>query len=897
MRIFVPRSYFMLVLGLSGWSVACGDGATEPTLPTEPADLERAVLGMLYEATGGGEWTRNDNWSSAVPIGEWYGVTVGADGRVVGLRLPSNNLNGSIPPELASLSSLQELSLSNNGLSGRIPPQLGDLSSLVELFLHSNQLSGPVPPELGRLSSLEQLLLSNNELSGRIPPELGNLSSLQRLGLSSNELIGPIPTELTGLPLVDLYLSGNELTGLIPRELASMASLKQLYLSFNELGGPVPAELGQLSSLERLYLNSNNLSGPIPAELGNLTSLERFSLSRNDLVGPIPPEFANLSSLQFLWLYSNQLDGPILPEFGDLPGLELLRIEANRLQGPVPPELGQLAPLRILALSNNAELSGVLPASLTALGGIEELLAGGTDLCAPSDADFTEWLAGIHKLRLARCDTGAGSTAYLTQTVQSPQFPVPLLAGEEALLRVFVMAAQSGNEPLPPVRASFYLDGAQVHVTDIPGKPGPIPTAVVEADLTKSANARIPAEILQPGLEMVIDIDPDGTLDPELEVATRIPETGRLAIDVRAMPVLDLTLVPLIWSEQPQRQVVDLISEMAADPGGHELLSETHSLLPVTDLSVREHAPVTTSTNNTSRLLRELRAIRTMEGGSGHYMGIMARFEEWGGRAYRPGRVSVSVPNPSTMAHELGHNMSLQHAPCGEPENTDPSFPYGRGQIGALGYDSSLGRLVPPNRPDLMSYCNPRWISDYHFTNALGFRLRDEVDDSTAATAAPAPVRSLLLWGGVDARGVPYLEPAFVTDASPALPDSAGEYWLTGRSADGRAIFSLRFTMPEVADGDGGSSFVFALPVQPVWAGNLAAVDLSGPGGTVTMDRDTDLSMVILRDPRTGQVRSILRGARPEALAQPDVAGDVAPGSRFSVLSSRGIPDADAWRR
>ena len=896
MRILLPRSGFMLVLGLSALSLSCSDATTEPELPTDPADLERAVLGILYEATGGDDWTQNDNWLSAAPLGEWYGVTVGADGWVAELRLPNNNLSGPIPPELASLSSLEHLSLSNNALSGRIPSQLGDMSSLVDLFLHSNRLSGPIPPALGQLSSLEQLLLAGNELSGEIPAELGSLSSLQRLGLSSNDLVGPIPTELTALPLVHLYLSSNDLTGRIPPELGTIATLTQLYLGFNEFSGPIPPELGQLSSLERLYLNSNNLTGPIPSELGGLAALERFSVSRNNLSGPLPPELVSLSSLQYLWLYSNGLTGPILPELGNLSSLELLRIEANKLQGPVPPELGQLTALRFLAFSNNAELSGVLPASLTALGGLEELLAGGTDLCAPSDADFVEWLAGIHKLRVARCDAGAGSTAYLTQAVQSREFPVPLLAGREALLRVFATAAQPNRESMPPVRATFFRDGAQVHVADIPGKPGPIPTAVVEGDLTMSSNAEVPAEVLQPGLEVVIEVDPDGTLDPALEVPSRIPATGRLAVDVRAMPVLDLTLIPLIWSEQPERRVVDLIGQMAADPTGHELLSDTRSLLPVIDLSVTEHAPVTTSTNNTSHLLRELAAIRTMEGGSGHYMGIMARFEEWGGRAYRPGRVSVSVPNPSTMAHELGHNMSLQHAPCGEPENTDPSFPYGSGQIGALGYDARLGRLVAPNRPDLMSYCDPAWISDYHLTNALGFRLRDEAD-STTATATAAPVRSLLLWGGVDARGAPYLEPAFVVDAPPVLPDSAGDYRLAGLTSDGRGIFSLSFTMPEVADGDGGSSFVFALPVGAGWAGSLAAITLSGPGGMVTMDGDTDLPMVILRDPRTGQVRSILRGARPETLAQPDVAADLAPESRLSVLSSRGIPDADAWRR
>ena len=501
----------------------------------------------------------------------------------------------------------------------------------------------------------------------------------------------------------------------------------------------------------------------------------------------------------------------------------------------------------------------------------------------------------LRKLRLARCDAGAGPAVYLTQTVQSREFPVPLLAGEEAVLRVFVTAAMPTSARMPPVRATFYRDGAQVHVADIPGKPVAIPTAVVEGDFRTSSNARIPAGVLQPGLEMVIEVDPGGTLDPGLGVATRIPESGRLAVDVRAMPVLDLTLIPLLWSEQPQRRVVELVGEMAADPGGHVLLSATRSLLPVTGLAVTEHAPVTTSTNNSSRLLGELRAIRTMEGGSGHYMGIMARFEEQGGRAYLPGRISVSVPNPTTIAHELGHNMSLQHAPCGNADNPDPSFPYAGGRIGAWGFDPRQGgTLMSPALFDLMSYCNPRWISDYHFTNAIAFRLRDEVDDGTSAPTAPAG--SLLLWGGVDARGVPFLEPAFVTDAPPALPESAGEYRLAGRNADGREIFTLAFAMPEVADGDGGSSFVFALPVGAGWAGNLAAITLSGPGGTVTMDGDTDRPMVIVRDPRTGRVRSILRGARAEELAQADAAGGLTPGAEPGVLSSRGIPDVDAWQ-
>ena len=36
----------------------------------------------------------------------------------------------------------------------------------------------------------------------------------------------------------------------------------------------------------------------------------------------------------------------------------------------------------------------------------------------------------------------------------------------------------------------------------------------------------------------------------------RVPETGRMAIDVRSVPPLDLTLVPLLWIENPDNTTV-----------------------------------------------------------------------------------------------------------------------------------------------------------------------------------------------------------------------------------------------------------------------------------------------------------------------------------------------------
>lgn len=158
------------------------------------------------------------------------------------------------------------------------------------------------------------------------------------------------------------------------------------------------------------------------------------------------------------------------------------------------------------------------------------------------------------------------------------------------------------------------------------------------------------------------------------------------------------------------------------------------------------------------------------------------------------------------------------------------------------------------------------------------------------------PTRSLLLWGGVGADSVPFLEPVFVVDAPPELPQSAGEYRITGADPDGRELFSLRFDLWQMADGDGSSSFAFALPVRPAWQDNLASVTLSGPGGSATLDRESNLPMAILRDPRTGQVRGIVRSPPPATQAAADALGEAA-GTGLAVLFSRGIPDGAAWRR
>ena len=883
-------------------------------------------------------WLRGNELSGRVPpeLGDLVGLEQ--------LDLSGNQLTGPIPPELGNLVKLQYLLFYNNSLAGALPPQLGRLAALKVLSLDGNDLSGTIPATFGDLASLTNLSLPDNELSGPIPAELGNLAQLRSLHLYNNKLTGPIPRQLGNLTnLTQMWMFANALSGPIPPELGNLEQLWGLVLYRNELTGPIPPELGRLTRLGRLMLSSNGLSGPIPATLGNLeelavlqlqdnaltgsipaelagTSLETLDLRDNNLTGPIPPELGNLSGLKALRFGGNDLTGPIPAELGDLhllSRLELggntltgpvpdrlgeltalthLLLEGNDLEGPVPSEFGALTALREFDLTNNTGMTGMLSAGLTALTSLDVFLAGGTELCMPSEADFETWLRGIWRHRIGRCPDASPSMAYLTQAVQSPEFPVPLVAGDDALLRVFVTARQATRESIPPVRARFFLNDEETYVRDINRGQSAILTRIDESRLSKSANAVIPGRVLHPGLEMVIEVDPAGTLDPALGVAKRIPETGRLRIEVRDMPVLDLTLIPYIWDEDPDSSIVDLVGEMAADPRNHDMLHPTRTLMPVAGLRVRAHEPVVFPTTSKNEMLRATRAIRVMEGGTGYYKGMMAA--NLGGLAYRPGWSSFSSPDGGTLAHELGHNMNLQHAPCGDAGNPDPAYPHAEGAIGAWGYDFRRRALINPSTPDLMTYCGPPdWVSDFYFGNAMRYRLRSE--GQPVAADQVAATRSLLLWGGVDEGGSPFLEPAFVVDAPAALPDAAGDYRITGRTADGTELFSLGFAMPEVLDGDGSSSFVFALPAQPFWAGALASITLTGPGGSVVHDGDSDgeRALAIVRDPGSGQVRGFLRGARAEDAFE--VAAMAAPGAgeAIEVLFSRGIPDAAAWQR
>ncbi|MXW16793.1 MAG: hypothetical protein F4Z83_04455, partial [Gemmatimonadetes bacterium] len=907
-------------------------------------------LGSLAELRG--LWLYTNRLSGPVPpeLGSLANLTV--------LNLGGNNLSGPIPPELGDLANLEILALYVNRLSGPIPPELGGLANLTFLSLGANDLSGPVPPELGDLANLTKLILSvNSALVGVLPETLTALTSLETLWFGDTGLCAPATTEF------HLWLEGvqNVRGESCPVGQSDREALAAFYkwtngegwmnrdnwLSDATLDDWHGVTADSTDRVTALVLPDNNLSGILPVEVGNLLHLEELDLSGNDaLAGQLPFRMVQLVFLSKLRLDDTGLCAGTARVFEDW----LARIAEWRL-ARCPDDHGNEAGSATEVLLGE-EAGGELEShadedwfriEIGRHGTLTLETKGNTNLIAELVSREGELLGyhiatpifmvrhvtpGTHYVRLRGYDDetrGAytllnsfeprtrAAPVRLTQATQSHDFAVPLVADENALLRVFVLADSGVVASMPPVQATFYRGGAETHSVRIEGSSNQVPWTIVEGSLDATANAVVPGTVLVPGTEVVVEVDPDGTLDPSLGIGGRIPEEGRIALDIRTVPDFHVTAVPLLWAENPDSSGYKVAVELTAE---HELFYETRDWLPVNEFKVAVRDAVLVDYDpkeggDLARTLSDVALVRAADGGDGYYMGVIP-WKEGGvsGRAYLPGKVSVSLMDGRVIAHEFGHNFSLEHAPCGNPAGADGRYPHAGGLVGAWGYDFQDRALVDPAvHTDLMTYCSARpWISDYSFAKALEYRAGADAVPGHGRTG-----RVLVVRGGV-VRGQLMIEPAFVLDAPPALPERRGRYRLVGSDADGGELFGVSFGMQRVGDAEDESAagFTFAIPAQATWADALVAITLTGPEGSVELlaDDSTRPATMLLLDVETRRIRAILREspeqpfiAGPVPYVPPTVVGQAAAGAGVAraagieVLFSRGIPDAAAWRR
>lgn len=133
------------------------------------AATDALALYSLFTSAGGANWTVK-GWpttlstsapGTALTACTWQGVTCdSASSRVVSVNLAGAGLRGPIPDALGNLTFLTSLTLSNNQLMGTIPTSFSKLSKLSTLALCNNSLDGVSPTFLTSVVNV-QVSVSN----------------------------------------------------------------------------------------------------------------------------------------------------------------------------------------------------------------------------------------------------------------------------------------------------------------------------------------------------------------------------------------------------------------------------------------------------------------------------------------------------------------------------------------------------------------------------------------------------------------------------------------------------------------------------------------------------------------------------------------------------------------
>lgn len=341
-----------------------------------------------------------------------------------------------------------------------------------------------------------------------------------------------------------------------------------------------------------------------------------------------------------------------------------------------------------------------------------------------------------------------GVKVSLVESQQVVSRETPVIAGRDALVRAFV-APEAGFLSGTYTGELTIRDenGAETVLTDS----RTISVASSENDPSSTFNFDIEGSQLETATELSLTLRSSeacaGSTGSTLNA--RYPTDGTFALGAVETGTFKVVLVPMLYAADG--------SNRAPDTSATQLQRYRDKLLalyPVSDVDLQVREPVTYTEviqpngYGWSQVLLELQSIRAEDdpGFDVHYYGIFApassiiRFCSGGcvaglGNLPSPNdasrRAAVGLGftgegSTNTAAHELGHTNGRYHAPCGVSD-ADPNYPtdsaHSEASIGVWGYDIvDKSTKSPSLYKDVMSYCEPEWVSDYTF-EALQTRL------------------------------------------------------------------------------------------------------------------------------------------------------------------------------
>jgi len=492
-----------------------------------------------------------------------------------------------------------------------------------------------------------------------------------------------------------------------------------------------------------------------------------------------------------------------------------------------------------------------------------------------------------------------------TQSTQTLDNSVPIIAGKNGLARVYVLANQA-NTALPAVRVTLTNNGAAVsgYPKTVAAPGAGTPLAVAEGTLASSWNLAIPGtDLASPvgtGYAIEAVVDPGGLVAE----GDRSNNTTTVALAVTTVPTFRTTIFPVVLSSGTAN---------VTEATKASWVARLARMWPIADLDILVGAPFTGSVSTLSadddttwsKLLSDLAAKHAADGATGrYYYGAVTTPYASGtaGMGYVPtinssysARTAIGWDKsanyadgglyPEVFAHEVGHNFGLSHAPCGV-SSYDTGYPYANGVIGVWGYDSTKNILESPTSVvDVMSYCSPVWVSDYNYKKVMTTRA---ATGAYVATAADTARECLIARGIVHKDGSVELLPGFRTHAVPSLVQPEGDLRLEGLDASGKVVLSSPLAAEEMGcePGPHDRHFLVALPAGSADLDALASLRVLKDGQILTsrtspravagqpslrrvsegeMALDWDASAnpaVMVRDTGTGEVVAILEGGQ-----------------------------------
>lgn len=386
-----------------------------------------------------------------------------------------------------------------------------------------------------------------------------------------------------------------------------------------------------------------------------------------------------------------------------------------------------------------------------------------------------------------------------------------LVADKPALLRVHLLADRTGLSAA--LRADVFRNNVQLGTLSLSGPAAP-PTEENPADLGQSFSAVLPAEWVQGGLEVRLSADP----------ANQVTEANEANNA--------LTLRPALMSQGTTLYVtvVPVVTPNGGSPTIPDFRPTLMEWLPVRDVAVFQRSPYSFGQNISndagvwSKLLQEIATLRTLERSPRYYYGFVNTPYGAGiaGLGYVGWPASVGWTRssaPQIMAHELGHNFGRSHSPCAVSD-PDPGYPYAGAALGTWGF--SLYGLRPAGQQlvnpssfrDVMSYCNPQWVSDHTYTAMQRFlEANPPQAQASGGGVSLMGAQEVLLVRGVIRSGRVSLEPLQRLAAPLSLPE-AGRYLLRLETASGVRTYAFSTQTLPAPHGFSGDEehFVFTLP-------------------------------------------------------------------------------------